>query len=146
MSTVWRPKPIVRPIAIGVIRRGETLLVVAVADDSGAIKGWRPLGGTIELGERATDTLRREFLEELGEPIAEPRLITVLESLYLHHGAQGHEIVFVFETAFADAGVYGHDEFRFRDGDVDNTTQWVDIARFRSGREQLFPSGLIEFL
>ena len=53
MSTVWRPKPCIRALAIGVVRRGEELLVVAVADDAGVIKGWRPLGGTIELGERA---------------------------------------------------------------------------------------------
>ena len=70
----------------------------------------------------------------------------MLESLYVHHRAQGHEIVFVFDTAFADAGVYARDEFRFRDGDVDNTAQWVGIARFREGSEQLFPSGLIDVL
>ena len=146
MSTVWRPQPFVRPIAIGVIRRGEELLVVAVADDTGAIKGWRPLGGSIELGERAAETLRREFMEELGEPITEPKLMAVLESLYVHHGAQGHEIVFVFATGFADADVYRRDRFQFRDGGVDNTAQWVDIARFRGGQEQLFPSGLVEVL
>jgi hypothetical protein len=53
MSTVWRPKPFIRPVAIGVIRRGDELLVAAVADDGGTINGWRPPGGTIEPGERA---------------------------------------------------------------------------------------------
>jgi 8-oxo-dGTP pyrophosphatase MutT (NUDIX family) len=76
MSTTWRPHPIVRPVAIGVVRRGDQLLVVAVCDDAGAIKGWRPLGGTIELGERAAEALRREFVEELGEAITEPRIST----------------------------------------------------------------------
>ena len=81
MSTVWRPKPFIRPVAIGVIRRGAGLLVVAVADDAGTITGWRPLGGTIELGERAAEALQREFMEELAEPITAPKLISVLESL-----------------------------------------------------------------
>ena len=146
MSTVWRPKPFIRPVTIGVIRRGDELLVVAVADDTGTIKGWRPPGGTIELGERAAGALRRELMEELAEPITEPKLITVLESLYAHHGKQGHEIVFVFETAFAKAEAYRRANFQFRDAGVDNTAQWIDLARFRSGQEQLFPAGLIEAL
>ena len=146
MSTTWRPHPIVRPVAIGVVRRGDRLLVVAVCDDAGAIKGWRPLGGTIELGERAAEALRREFVEELGEAIAEPRLITVLENLYEHYGARGHEIVFVFDTAFASADAYRRDSFQFQDGGVDNSAQWIELARFRAGTDQLFPVGLIEAL
>src|SRR6185295_703374 len=101
------------------------------------IKGWRPLGGTIELGERAVDALRREFMEELGEPIIAPKLITVLENLYVHHGAQGHEIVFVFATAFTSAETYLQESFRFHDAGVDNAAHWVDIARFRNGQEVL---------
>jgi 8-oxo-dGTP pyrophosphatase MutT (NUDIX family) len=85
MSTTWRPHPIVRPVAIGVFRRGDQLLVVAMCDDAGAIKGWRPPSGTIE---RAAEALRREFTEELGREITEPRLITVIENLYEHHGAR----------------------------------------------------------
>ena len=135
-----------RPIAIGVIRRGDALLVVGVADDTGAIRGWRPLGGCIEFGERAVEALRREFMEELSEPITEPKLIKVVENLYEHHGARGHEIVFVYETGFANRDVYRRDGFRFRDGSADNTALWVDVARFRAGDEQLFPVGLRDLI
>ena len=146
MSTVWRPHPGIRPIAIGVVRRGSELLVIAVCDDAGNIKGWRPLGGAIEVGERAVAALQREFLEELGEAVTGPRLITVLENLYEHHGVRGHEIVFVFETAFANPHVSRRDNFQFQDGGVDNRASWVDLARFRDGRDRLFPVGLIEVL
>src|SRR5438477_13034201 len=134
MSTVWRPKPFIRPVAIGVIRRGAELLVVAVADDAGTITGWRPLGGTIELGERAAEALQREFIEELAEPITAPKLITVLESLYAHHGTQGHEIVFIFETAFAKADAYRRDNFQFRDPGRGNAAEWVGLRRLRRGQ------------
>jgi ADP-ribose pyrophosphatase YjhB (NUDIX family) len=96
--TTWRPPPLVRPISIGIVRRGNALLLMAVRADDESIKGWRPLGGTIEFGERASNALKRELAEELGLAVTEPRLLTVLENLYTHHGATGHEIVFVFET------------------------------------------------
>lgn len=146
MSTTWRPHQHVRPLAIGIIRRGEELLVVAVQEDGGAIKGWRPLGGTIEFGERAADTLRREFVEELGLAITEPALLTVMESFYEHHGVRGHEVVFVFATAFADQAGYGCERFHFREGSIDLKAEWIDIGRFRRGEAQLFPLGLIDRL
>jgi len=142
--SVWRPPSVVRPIAIGVVRRGEELLLMAVCDDGGAIKGWRPLGGTIEFGERAADTLKREFAEELGLAIAEPQLLTVLENLYTHQGTAGHEIVFVFDTRLADENAYRNDSFAFDDGGVRNEVRWVPLARFKSGQDSLFPAGLLD--
>jgi ADP-ribose pyrophosphatase YjhB (NUDIX family) len=144
MMTTWRPHQIIRPIAVGIVRRDDRILVMAVRDDSGELKGWRPLGGTIEFGERAADGLRREFLEELGKPIREPLLLTVMENLYSHHGTRGHEIVFVFETAFADNQACSNDKFPFDDGGVANEAEWVQINRFVNGSDQLFPAGLIE--
>jgi ADP-ribose pyrophosphatase YjhB (NUDIX family) len=133
----------VRPISIGIVRRGSELLLMAVRADDGAIKGWRPLGGTIEFGERAADALKREFVEELGVAIEEPRLLSVLENLYRHHDAAGHEIVFVFETQLADDDAYRKSDFVFEDAGMRNEVRWMELARFRTGEEQLFPVGLL---
>jgi ADP-ribose pyrophosphatase YjhB (NUDIX family) len=142
--TTWRPPPIVRPIAVGIVRRGDELLLMAVRTDDGTIKGWRPLGGTIEFGERAADALKREFLEEIGTAIEEPKLLSVLENLYTHHDAVGHEIVLVFDVHLADDDAYRRDGFTFVDGGVRNDVRWVACARFWAGQEQLFPDGLLE--
>jgi ADP-ribose pyrophosphatase YjhB (NUDIX family) len=141
--TTWRPPPIVRPIAVGIVRRRDALLLMAVRDDAGAIKGWRPLGGSIEFGERAADALKREFAEEIGEAVSEPKLLSVIENLYTHHDAAGHEIVFVFETSLIDERAYAKDAFSFHDGGVHNDVRWVALTRFRSGEEQLFPDRLL---
>jgi ADP-ribose pyrophosphatase YjhB (NUDIX family) len=143
-----RPPHRIRPIAIGVIRRGAELLACGVADAAGAIVGWRPLGGGIEPGERAEQALRRELMEELGLAITEPRLLAVFESIFEHRGAPGHEIVFAFEAAFVDADAYRLEELTFIDGAADEAFQarWIDIASFRSGAQQLFPAGLIDKL
>jgi ADP-ribose pyrophosphatase YjhB (NUDIX family) len=144
--SVWRPPSVVRPIAIGLVRRGDKLLLMVVRGDDGAIKGYRPLGGSIEFGERAADALKREFAEELGLAVTEPVLLTVLENLYTHHGAAGHEIVFVFETALADESAYRRDGFSYEDGGVRNDVAWVALARFRAGEAELFPTGLLDHL
>jgi 8-oxo-dGTP pyrophosphatase MutT (NUDIX family) len=136
----------VRPIAVGIVRRRNELLVMAVRNDDGGIKGWRPIGGTIEFGERAAEALRREFVEELGEPIGEPKLLSVIENLYSHYGAVGHEIIFVFETAFANEEAYRRGAFVFTDGGMSVDVSWVGIEHFQTGRAQLFPTGLLQCL
>jgi ADP-ribose pyrophosphatase YjhB (NUDIX family) len=140
----WRPPARIRPIAIGVVRRGEDLLLMAVRDDAGNLKGWRPLGGGIEFGERAADAVRRELAEELGLTIADPRLLGVVENLYEHEGANGHEIVFVFEVAFADPAAYARDRFSFRDAEADLCAEWVRWLDVPG--DQLFPTALKDLL
>ena len=138
---IWRPPALVRPIAVGVVWRGSEILVMAVGDDTGAIKGWRPLGGAIEFGERAEDTVRREFREELGAEIADPRLIDVMENIYDHEGVPGHEIVFVFEARFVDAALLTRDRFVYDEGAGPIDATWVDIGRFGDDLP-LYPDGL----
>ncbi len=146
LSTAWRPPARIRPIAIGIIRLETRLLLMAVRADDGSLDGWRPLGGAIEFGERAVDALRREFREELGAEIAEPELLAVIENLYEHNGAPGHEIVFAFEARFADPATYHRERYDFTDAGMFNEGEWVETAEFRSHPELLFPAGLVNWL
>jgi ADP-ribose pyrophosphatase YjhB (NUDIX family) len=144
--STWRPPPLVRPIAVGIIWRASALLLVAVREHDDALIGWRPPGGTIEFGERAADALKREFLEELGQPIADPEPLSVLENLYTHGGTPGHEIVFVFRTAFLDTAAYARERFEFKEGLLAQEGRWIDRSQIRAGEAQLLPLGLAEKL
>jgi ADP-ribose pyrophosphatase YjhB (NUDIX family) len=148
-STKWRPPQIVRAIALAVVRRGrapdEELLVMRVRDDAGGTKGWRPLGGAIELGEHAAATVRRELREELDVAVVSSRFVGVLENIYEHEGAKGHELVMVHEVKL-EASAYERDVFAFADGGVAIETRWVELATFRSRESELFPSGLLTLL
>ena len=66
----------------------------------------RPLGGHVEFGEYALDTVQREFREEIEQDITAVRLAGVLENIFEWGGATQHEIVFVFTAAFADERAY----------------------------------------
>jgi ADP-ribose pyrophosphatase YjhB (NUDIX family) len=63
----------IRTIAVGVIRRGDALLVTDGRDPVGGGRFHRPLGGGVEFGEASRDTVVREFREELGAIITVTR-------------------------------------------------------------------------
>jgi ADP-ribose pyrophosphatase YjhB (NUDIX family) len=66
----------------------------------------RPLGGHVEFGEYAADTVRREFVEEIGQELMDLTRRDVLENIFSWHGRAEHEVVFIFTAAFADPAAY----------------------------------------
>ena len=61
----------------------------------------RPLGGHVEFGEYAVDTIHREFGEEIGQVLTDVRLLGVLENIFGWRGGTEHEVVFIFAAAFS---------------------------------------------
>jgi ADP-ribose pyrophosphatase YjhB (NUDIX family) len=100
--------------AMAVIRRPRdgALLVSEHADPE---LFHRPLGGHVELGEYALDTVQRELREEIGQGLAQVRLLGVLENIFPWRGGIGHEIVFLYTAAFSDPAAYEIDEQVIRD-------------------------------
>jgi len=133
----------IRAVALTVVRNGHRVLLVDRFTHGRA--SYRPVGGGIELGERATVAARRELREELGIECGELRLLGVLESIFTLEGP-GHEIVFIFETDWpADAPcgdvVQGHED----DG-TDFECRWHDAGELATLPHPLFPEGLLELL
>jgi 8-oxo-dGTP pyrophosphatase MutT (NUDIX family) len=134
----------IRPIALGLIRRGDALLVFEGRDDVKGETYYRPLGGGIEFGETSEEALKREFLEELAAEVIVGKRVGVLENVFTWQGRAGHEIAFLYRAEFADPGLYGRDEFKILDDPA--TARWVDFADFRDGHKILYPRGLLELL
>lgn len=136
----------IRPKAICAFRRNGKILVAHGLDRLRAQRFARPLGGTIEFGERAVEALRREIREEVGAEIERPRLLGVLESLFALDGQAGHEIVFVFGADFADPRLYERLDLPLREVGWDGPAVWVALDTFRGGPTPLYPTGLLELL
>src|SRR6266550_3088223 len=85
--------------------RDGALLVSEEVNPSGELFH-RPLGGHVEFGEYALDTVHREFQEEIGQALTGVQLAGVLENIFQWGGATQHEIVFIFTAAFADEAAY----------------------------------------
>ncbi len=140
----WRPAPKIRLKALGLHWRGERLLAAEVLDDAGRVKGVRPLGGTVEFGERAEAAVIREFHEELGLRVETRGAPVFMENLYTHEGHTGHEILAIFDVVFPDGALDGQDRIAFHE---DNGTlcfaEWFDLAALDlPGGPELYPTGL----
>jgi ADP-ribose pyrophosphatase YjhB (NUDIX family) len=139
-------RPLARPVALGVIRDGDEIFVFEGRDHEKRETFYRPLGGTIEFGERAVDAVRRELAEEIDATVTGADLLGVLENTFTYQGQPGHEIDFVFEVTVSDLS-------RLRDGTVAAyeadgsaiTCVWKPLADFRE-RARLYPDGLLSLL
>lgn len=142
----WRPSAQIKTKAIAIFQRDDQILAAPVYDDAKKIKGWRPLGGSIEFGETAQAALIREMHEETGQTITDLTQIAVLENLYTHHGAPGHEVVFVFTARFTEAAIYEADLLTFTEADYQDDAKWISVPKAKAGRLALYPEGLADLL
>ncbi|MEM9591760.1 MAG: NUDIX domain-containing protein [Pseudomonadota bacterium] len=142
--TIWRPSSGIRVKALGLNWRGNQLLAAEVLDDSGRVKGVRPIGGTVEFGETAEAAVIREFGEELGITVQTPGSPFFMENIYTHEGSLGHEILAIFEVTFPQGAFVGTPRIEFREeNDVKCFAEWFDLDELDlPHRPQLYPQGL----
>lgn len=139
-------RELARPVAVALIRRGDDVLVFEVPDAVKRVVGWRLPGGTIEFGERGSDTVVREIREELGVEIVDADYLGTVENIFTYLGAEGHELVRVYAARFAEQRLYERDHFDCIEANGARfTCVWKPIADFRAG-VPLYPEGLLELI
>lgn len=134
----------IRPLVLGVFRRGSQILVGRATDPVKEEAFFRPVGGEIEFGELAVDALRREMREELRAEITEPERLGVLENVFTYDGRPGHEIVVVFRARFVDPSFYELDEIPIFEDVWEGRATWLDLREPIDA--PLYPEGLLELL
>jgi len=131
--------------AMAVVRRPrDGALLVSEHVDSRDPPFQRPLGGHVEFGEYAVDTIHREFLEEIGQELTDVRRLGVLENIFPWRDGTEHEVVFIFAAAFADEAAYEIEEQLIRDD-----TEPKDRVIWRPAdavSPPLYPAGLTELI
>ncbi len=139
---------VIRPIAICVFQHNGRILVAEGYDPLKQQTFYRPLGGAIEFGEYSADTIARELTEELGAAVVDLHYLGALENLFTFDGRPGHEIVMVYDGAFADASLYGQAAI---DGVEDSghpfRAVWVSLSdSLNAAAPPVYPTGLLELL
>ena len=137
----------IRVKAIGLIRRNDQLLLEEVREPDGPLIGYRPLGGSIEFGEKSWEALEREFMEELGEDIKITKLYTVLENIFTWDNKPAHEVIFVYEASLLNKDTYQEQIVERMDSITGNMRQayWVNPHALPEG-VKLLPTTLMDHL
>jgi ADP-ribose pyrophosphatase YjhB (NUDIX family) len=126
--------------AMVLVRRPrDGALLVSEGRDPAGVPFHRPLGGHVEFGEYALDTVHREFAEEIGQALIDVRLAGVLENIFQWDGATQHEIVFIFAAGLADAAAYEIAEQTIRDARDTTRVIWRSPA---AAGPPLYPAGV----
>lgn len=131
---------VVKAMAVIQRQRDGALLVSEDTNPSGALFQ-RPLGGHVEFGEYALDTVHREFREEIGQALTDVRLAGVLENIFEWDGTTAHEIVFVFSASLADQSGYEIAEQVIRDTDRNTRVTWRPPG---AASPPLYPEGIAD--
>src|SRR3984893_5961451 len=101
---------------MAVIRRPRDGALLVSESYSGAEPLFqRPLGGHVEFGEYAVDTIHREFLEEIGQELTDVRRLGVLEDIFPWRGGTEAEVAVIFAAASAAPSAYEIEEQRILD-------------------------------
>jgi ADP-ribose pyrophosphatase YjhB (NUDIX family) len=119
------------------------LFVVKMHDSVKGDDFYRPVGGSVEFGERSHETVVREVREELQTEIKLIAPPFVVENLFVCDGEKGHEIDFLFPSRFTDISFYERKTYRLveANGDVCDAL-WVPIADCINGTLRLVPEEL----
>src|SRR5690606_38898399 len=121
-----------RAVALCILRQAEQYLLVETYDNSLEVTYYRPVGGTIELGEDSKSTVIREVREEINAEISNPRLITVIENIYPYGDSIGHDIDFIYEAELLDRSFYEQQQIIGQEGEKSFTAVWIDLHTIKN--------------
>ena len=136
----------IRPIAICICLHEDRILVAEGHDSKKGQTFFRPLGGTIEFGERGDETVRREFREEIGADLTEVRYLGMLENIFTYEGRRGHEVVLVYDGKLSDRSLYEKQAMEGDELGMPFKAVWKRLDEFTPGQPPVYPDGLLDLI
>lgn len=142
------PQGMIRPLALAVIDNNKKQFLFHEGFDS--VKKeyfYRPLGGGIEFGEAAVETIRREFLEEIRAEVTVLESLGFYENIFEYEGKRGHEFIVIHKAIFADPTLGNKEYFDIVEaGRVIGKAVWRSLSEIKSQGAKIYPLGIEEKL
>lgn len=135
-----------RAKAVCVFSHRGRILAIDAFDPTKGQHFWVPIGGRVEFGETSKDAIAREVREELSVEGRDLELLGVLENIFRYDGADGHEIVFVYDGQLVERSLYEQASVRGVEGNGEEfIAYWIDPMNPERGWP-LYPDGLRELM
>ncbi|WP_383161579.1 NUDIX hydrolase [Streptomyces sp. NPDC056634] len=106
---------------------------------------YRPLGGSIELGEKSAHTVIREFQEELHTEVEITNYLGCLENIFHLDGEIGHEIIQLYSLHLLDMSLYEMEILNIQDEQTASYAKWIPMTAFIQKEKALYPNGLLKY-
>lgn len=107
---------------------------------------YRPLGGSIELGEKSDETVIREFNEELHTEVEIIDYLGCLENIFHLDEEIGHEIIQLYSLRLLDRSLYEMEIVNIQDEHTASYAKWVPITAFIQKEKLLYPDGILKYI
>ncbi|MEG7876335.1 NUDIX hydrolase [Bacillus cereus group sp. Sample62] len=107
---------------------------------------YRPLGGSIELGENSAHTVIREFQEELHTEVEITNYLGCLENIFHLDGEIGHEIIQLYSLRLLDMSLYEIEILNIQDEQTASYAKWIPMTAFIQKEKALYPDGILKYI
>ncbi|MDJ1477517.1 NUDIX hydrolase [Bacillus sp. LS15-K4] len=107
---------------------------------------YRPLGGSIELGEKSAHTVIREFKEELHTKVEITNYLGCLENIFQLDEEIGHEIIQLYSLRLLDTSLYEMEKMNIQDEQTISYAKWIPITAFIQKKKVLYPDGILKYI
>jgi len=136
----------IRATVLGIVRKGDRVLVAEGYDSIKQQFYYRALGGGIEFGETSLNALKREFTEEIRAELINIQYVGCIENLFTLEGKPGHEIIQLYRCDFADPALYLTEKIVVCEGNSTEIAYWIPVEKFKSGELRLVPEECLDYL
>ncbi|PEK63871.1 NUDIX hydrolase [Bacillus wiedmannii] len=107
---------------------------------------YRPLGGSIELGEKSAHTVIREFQEELHTEVEIINYLGCLENIFHLDGEIGHEIIQLYSLRLLDMSLYEMEILNIQDEQTLSYAKWISLTALIQKEKALYPDGILKYI
>ncbi len=134
----------IRPIVLGIAKRGNKILVSEGYDKVTKEVFYRSIGGGIEFLEESKDALKREFKEELNIDITVGKFLGIVENIFTYNGKKAHELILFYNVDIMDEDY--KESYHIVDDNNETDATWIDIDKFINKELKIYPEQVFKFL
>lgn len=134
----------IRPVVLGMVKRGNKILVSEGYDKIKKETFYRSIGGGIEFLENSKEALKREFKEELNIDINVKDFLGTSENIFVYNGKNAHEIIFFYNVSINESDF--KEQYHIIDDNCETDAVWIDIDKFKNKEFKIYPEQVFNYL